>query len=103
MLDPTTACALVVIFVATLVRSTVGFGEALVAVPLLALRMPVTAGLWRPVVTRYFPLSIPGVLLAVPAGRWCNSRLRGDRFYRLVYAGLIVIGAVLIGQAIARS
>src|SRR4051812_32487631 len=29
-------------FVATLIRATLGFGEALVAVPLLALRIPVT-------------------------------------------------------------
>ena len=36
-----TAYVVAVIFVATLIRSTVGFGEALVAVPLLALRMPV--------------------------------------------------------------
>ena len=36
-----TAYVLVVIFVATLIRSTFGFGEALVAVPLLALRLPV--------------------------------------------------------------
>lgn len=60
------------------------------------------AGLWRPFVTRYFLLSLPGVLVAVLAGRWCNSRLRGAAFYRLVYAGLIVIGAVLIGQALVR-
>jgi len=33
---------LAVIFVATLIRSSLGFGEALVAVPLLALRIPVT-------------------------------------------------------------
>jgi uncharacterized protein len=39
--EPTTAYVLVVIFVATLVRSTFGFGEALIAVPLLALRLPV--------------------------------------------------------------
>jgi uncharacterized membrane protein YfcA len=32
---------LIVIFVATLIRSAIGFGEALVAVPLLALLMPV--------------------------------------------------------------
>jgi len=32
---------LVVIFLATLIRSSFGFGEALIAVPLLALRMPV--------------------------------------------------------------
>jgi uncharacterized membrane protein YfcA len=36
-----TVWVLGVIFVATLVRSAFGFGEALVAVPLLALRMPV--------------------------------------------------------------
>src|SRR3954452_19348094 len=33
---------LAVIFLATLIRSTFGFGEALVAVPLLALRLPVS-------------------------------------------------------------
>ena len=38
---PMTAYVLVVIFVATLIRSTFGFGEALIAVPLLALRLPV--------------------------------------------------------------
>lgn len=42
MLDPTTLYVLAVIFVATLIRSTLGFGEALVAVPLLALRLPLT-------------------------------------------------------------
>ena len=37
-----TAYVLVVIFVATLIRSTFGFGEALIAVPLLALYLPVS-------------------------------------------------------------
>lgn len=37
-----TAYVLVVIFVATLIRSTFGFGEALFAVPLLALRLPLS-------------------------------------------------------------
>jgi hypothetical protein len=39
--DATTGYILVVFFVATLIRSTFGFGEALIAVPLLALRLPV--------------------------------------------------------------
>ncbi len=56
-------------------------------------------GLWRPPVTRYFLLSLPCVLLGVGGGRWLNSRLRGDTFLRLVYAGLIVTGTVLIVQA----
>jgi uncharacterized membrane protein YfcA len=42
MLDPITAYVVAVVFVATLIRSTLGFGEALVAVPLLALRLPLT-------------------------------------------------------------
>ena len=40
-IGPVPAYVVVVIFVATLIRSTFGFGEALVAVPLLALRIPV--------------------------------------------------------------
>ena len=40
-MDGTTVFVLIVIFVATLIRSVFGFGEALVAVPLLALRIPV--------------------------------------------------------------
>lgn len=41
VLEPITAYVLGVIFFATLIRSTFGFGEALIAVPLLALRLPV--------------------------------------------------------------
>jgi uncharacterized protein len=41
MHDATTVYVVLVIFLATLIRSTIGFGEALVAVPLLALRIPV--------------------------------------------------------------
>ncbi len=40
-MDGVTVYVLLVIFVATLIRSVFGFGEALVAVPLLALRLPV--------------------------------------------------------------
>lgn len=40
-MDGTTLQILAVIFVATLIRSAFGFGEALIAVPLLALLMPV--------------------------------------------------------------
>jgi uncharacterized membrane protein YfcA len=39
--DSTTVLVVMVIFIATLIRSTFGFGEALVAVPLLAMVMPV--------------------------------------------------------------
>ena len=40
MIDATTLHVLLVIFIATLLRSTFGFGEALVAVPLLAFFIP---------------------------------------------------------------
>jgi uncharacterized protein len=40
-MDATVLYLLAVVFLATLIRSTFGFGEALVAVPLLALRIPV--------------------------------------------------------------
>src|SRR5271167_4835510 len=40
-MDGTTVYVLLVIFFATLIRSVFGFGEALIAVPLLALRLPV--------------------------------------------------------------
>lgn len=40
-MSPITLHVLSVVFLATLIRSTFGFGEALVAVPLLALRLPV--------------------------------------------------------------
>ena len=39
--DPAILQVILVLFVATLVRSAFGFGEALIAVPLLALTMPV--------------------------------------------------------------
>ena len=41
-MDSTTVYVLLVIFVATLIRSAFGFGEALIAVPLLAIRLPIT-------------------------------------------------------------
>lgn len=41
LLDRTTLEVVIVLFAATLVRSTLGFGEALVAVPLLSLLLPV--------------------------------------------------------------
>ncbi len=41
-MDSTTLYVLVVILLATLIRSAFGFGEALVAVPLLAIRIPIS-------------------------------------------------------------
>jgi uncharacterized membrane protein YfcA len=41
-MDSTTVYVLLVILMATLIRSALGFGEALVAVPLLAIRIPIS-------------------------------------------------------------
>jgi uncharacterized membrane protein YfcA len=57
-------------------------------------------GLWTPAVTRYFLVSLPAVLVAVLIGRFLNRRMHGDRFLLYVHAGLVVIGAVLLGQAV---
>ena len=40
-MDATAVWVVAVVFVATLIRSAFGFGEALIAVPLLALFLPV--------------------------------------------------------------
>ena len=41
VLEPASVCVLLIVFLASLIRSTFGFGEALIAVPLLALFLPV--------------------------------------------------------------
>lgn len=57
------------------------------------------AGLWTPTVTRYYLLSLPAVLLAVFAGRFVNRRMRGPQFLLYIHAGLTLIGAILLVQA----
>lgn len=60
------------------------------------------AGLWVPPVTRDYLLSLPVMIPAVLLGRAINHRLHGDRFLKIVYAGLICIGALLVVQALRR-
>jgi hypothetical protein len=56
-------------------------------------------GLWSADITRYFLLSLPGTVLAILIGRMINHRLKGDGFFRGIYVGLIVLGALLIIQS----
>jgi uncharacterized membrane protein YfcA len=58
------------------------------------------AGLWVPAVTHYYVLSLPLTLAAVLSGRAINRRLHGDAFLKYVHVGLVVIGAVLLLQAV---
>lgn len=57
-------------------------------------------GLWTPEATRYFVLSLPGIVVAIVLGRVLNHRLAGRGFLRAVHLGLIVTGAVLFVQAL---
>ncbi|HVW22493.1 MAG TPA: sulfite exporter TauE/SafE family protein [Opitutaceae bacterium] len=61
----------------------------------------VALGFWRPETTRCFLVSLPAIAAAVWLGRALNRRMRGDGFFRVVYAGLLVTGGVLIAQAAA--
>jgi uncharacterized membrane protein YfcA len=56
-------------------------------------------GLWNDAVTRYFLWSLPGVALAILVGGVLNQRMQSGGFFRFVYALLLVIGAILLIQA----
>src|SRR6266576_5878197 len=107
MFDPTTVYVLAVIFVATLIRSTLGFGEALVAVPLLALRIPISVAAplavlvsvvvaavivaqdWRRVEFRSAVHLILWSILGIPLGILLLVKVDG-RFVKLVLGMVIV-------------
>ncbi|HSS98612.1 MAG TPA: sulfite exporter TauE/SafE family protein, partial [Terriglobales bacterium] len=56
-------------------------------------------GLWQPPLTRYFLLCLPVVAVGIVLGRVINQQMSGQGFFRFVYAGLIVIGCVLVVQS----
>jgi uncharacterized protein len=60
------------------------------------------AGLWTPTVSRYYLLSLPAVLLAIPLGRALNRRLDARRFRSYVHVGLLASGVGLVVQAIVE-
>ncbi len=60
------------------------------------------AGLWTPAVNHFYIVSLPGVVVAVLAGRAIPLRVRPHRFTVYVYGGLTVIGAVLLSQSLMR-
>jgi uncharacterized membrane protein YfcA len=59
----------------------------------------VWAGLWTSAVTRYYLLSLPGVIIAIFLGRLLNNRMENDAFLKVIYIGLIAIGIALLAQA----
>ena len=60
-----------------------------------------STGLWTQAVNRYFLFSLPGALAAIALGRAINRRTHPHRFGLYVHIGLIVIGFILLAQAIA--
>ncbi len=84
---------LAVIFLATLIRSAFGFGEALIAVPLLALLIPVEVAAPLAVLVS---ITVAGVVLAQD---WRHVQLRSA--WRLVVATLpgIPLGLLLLTAA----
>ena len=57
-------------------------------------------GIWTAAVTQYFLVSLPAVLIATWIGRVANRRMKDHGFFRLVYVGLIAIGALLVVEAV---
>ncbi len=57
------------------------------------------AGLWVPLVTRYYLLSLPIAIPAILLGRMVNHRLHGEAFLKYVHFGLVLTGAALLVQA----
>jgi hypothetical protein len=86
-----------VVFVATLVRSAFGFGEALVAVPLLALLIPVEVAAPLAVL---FSVTVAGVILLQD---WHQVHVRSA--WRLVFASLfgIPLGLLLLKAGAERT
>jgi uncharacterized membrane protein YfcA len=116
---PATVVYLVaVMFVATLIRSSLGFGEALVAVPLLALRMPIRVAAplavlvsitiaaliiaqdWRDIQARSAGWLVAATLPGIPLGLWLLTALDG-RVVKAVLA--LVIGAYAAYSLLRRA
>lgn len=57
------------------------------------------ADLWTLGVTRHYLWSLPLALAAIFLGRAINRRLEGRSFLRYVHVGLLVVGSVLLIQA----
>lgn len=60
----------------------------------------VLKGLVNEVVLTYFLYSVPVIVPAIFLGRYFNKKLKGDSFYKYAYVGLIVIGSILIVNAL---
>lgn len=108
MISATDMYVIAVIFLAALIRSTVGFGEALVAVPLLALRIPVAVAVplavlvsvivaatvvvqdWRYIHFRSAGWLVMTSLAGIPLGLWLL--LKFENHLAKMILGLLIAG-----------
>lgn len=58
------------------------------------------SGLWTAQVNQVVLWSSPGIILATLAGGYLNRRIHPQRFASMVHAGLLLVGAVLLVQAL---
>ena len=56
-------------------------------------------GLWIASITHYFLISLPIIIPTIFLGRYLNHQLKNNAFFNYIYAGLILIGFVLIAQS----
>jgi uncharacterized membrane protein YfcA len=53
-------------------------------------------GLMTTTVLKDFAICVPAIVPAVLLGRYLNRRLEGESFFKFMYAGLIVLGSLLL-------
>ena len=92
-MDSTTVYVLLVILIATLIRSAFGFGEALVAVPLLAIRIPISTAAPLAVLVS---ITVAAVIIAQD---WRSVHVRSAGWLVVSTLFGIPIGLVLLTQA----
>ncbi len=96
IVDSTTVHILLVVFVATLVRSAFGFGEALIAVPLLALVIPLRVATPLAVL---ISITIAGIIVAQD---WKKIHLRSTEWLVISTLFGIPLGLLLLTNSHQR-
>jgi uncharacterized membrane protein YfcA len=61
------------------------------------------AGLWTSSVTWYYLWALPLALVAIFLGRSLNKRLKERSFLRIIHIGLLLVGTLLLIQALSRT